>query len=96
MYKIIILERAVLETKEAFEWYESKSVGLGKRFNAEVKKSIKLIRQQPDRYALKNKSYREVHIKTFPYLVVYQINEISKEISITSLFHTKRNPANKY
>ncbi len=92
MYKAILQPRAIKELLEAWMWYEEKQVGLGERFENEVYKSLKEVEQHPKRYPEKIKFFRAKKIKTFPYLVIYRIEEKEKLIFASSIFHTSRNP----
>ncbi len=81
---------------ESYDWYEDQLVGLGSRFIEDVKFWIHKIEQQPDLFSIKYKSYREVSIPTFPFLIIYRINKIKVSVRIVSVFHTARNPKRKY
>jgi plasmid stabilization system protein ParE len=81
----------------AYVWYEEAQTGLGERFVKTVKDKIDSILLSPGLYGSKKKGFRETIIsKDFPFLVVYKIVESKKEILISSIFHAKRNPKNKY
>jgi len=95
-YQSILLPRAFNELFEAWEWYENRQTGLGNRFRSDVNKKINEIESHPRRYRAKKESFREAHVKSFPYLIIYKINNKQKKIVIASIFHTSRNPSNKY
>ena len=83
--------------EEGYTWYEEKQKGLGERFINAVDRKIKQIVQNPEFYGRKtNKSFREVEVEIFPYLVVYKVNKPKREIYITSIHHTKKHPRKKY
>jgi len=42
------------------------------------------------------KGFREALVDGFPFIVVYKIDNIKKEIFISSVHHAKRHPKNKY
>ncbi len=92
IYKAILQARAIKELLEAWTWYEEKQVGLGDRFENEVYKSLKEVERHPKRYHERKQSFRSKKIKTFPYLIIYLIEEKEKLILISSIFHTSRNP----
>jgi plasmid stabilization system protein ParE len=96
VYKAMLQLRARKELLDAWVWYEEKQVGLGDRFENEIYKRIKDIEQHPERYPERKQFFREAKIKTFPYLVIYRIDEEEKVILISSIFHTSRNPETKY
>lgn len=92
IYNAILLPRARQELLAAWIWYEGKQTGLGDRFEMEVYKTIEEIEQHPKRYPEKIPFFRSKKIKTFPYLIIYKIEEEQRIILITSIFHTSRNP----
>tara|TARA_R110002072_G_scaffold260722_1_gene419198 strand:+ start:1090 stop:1305 length:216 start_codon:yes stop_codon:yes gene_type:complete len=47
MHKAIILPLAKLDISEAAAWYQSKQIGLGKRFIQEVRSTVLHIRKNP-------------------------------------------------
>lgn len=94
-YTFLQLPKAQKEILDAWEWYEGKQDGLGDRFKQDLAKKIKLIVSNPLQYPLKGK-YRETYTDTFPYLVIYQIDDLRKLIKIVSVFHMSRYPKTKY
>ena len=95
-YKIVLLQRAKIEIKDAYDWYENKANGLGDKFLIVLEKYKSLIVANPKLFKCTYKSFREVPLQTFPFLLVYHIDEIKKEIIIVSVFHSSRNPKEKY
>lgn len=95
-YKFIVLHKALLETKEAYLWYENKTNGLGDKFLNEIKKHKSIIASNPEIFKKTYKDFREVPLKMFPFVLLYALEKSKKEIIILSLFHTSRNPKKKY
>lgn len=82
---------------EAYHWYEDKQKGLGERFVYAVRKKIEEIAIYPEVFGSRsNKRFREAEVDVFPYLIVYKINKLKKEIYISSIHHTKKHPRKKY
>ncbi|MGZ3755172.1 MAG: type II toxin-antitoxin system RelE/ParE family toxin [Mucilaginibacter sp.] len=94
-YTHLLLRKAQTEILDAWEWYEDKQDGLGDRFKQEVEKKIKSILKNPLKYPLKGK-YREAQTEVFPFLIVYDIDEITNVIFILSVFHMSRHPKKKH
>jgi len=94
-FKIILQPRARKELLDAWIWYEEKQTNLGDRFEIEVYKQLKEIEQHPKRYPERKQFFRETKIQTFPYLIIYRIDEEEKLILISSIFHASRNPEAK-
>lgn len=91
----LLLVKARKELSDAFLWYEDKQPGLGDRFANEVFNKLAEIESHPDRYPIKIKNLREVRIAVFPYLVIYRIEKLKKQVIVVSIFHIKRNPVKK-
>lgn len=93
---IIYLPRALEEFDESFEFYEERVVGVGVRFEHQVKEKVELISKFPERYRRQQGKFRETLIKEFPFLIIYKYYKTKNIILITSIFHTSRNPKYKY
>lgn len=89
MHSLIIKPGAISMAKEAFDWYEKKSKGLGDIFYCFAK-----IGTQPTYYSKVKKNYRQLRLKRFPYVVVYEI--LKNEVVVFAVFHTSRNPRFKF
>lgn len=87
---------ANLELIEAVVWYESNKINLGKEFKIKLTEVLKLVCSNPYYFQIKHSSFREVKIKKFPFLVIYEVNEKLHEILILSVFNTSRNPKLKF
>jgi len=95
-YSAILSSRAQKEIEISWEWYEERLHGLGDRFVRDVIARIRDIEKNPDRYPTRFKSYKEVSIDTFPFLIIYRISTKKKSIRIVSIFHTSQSPRHKY
>lgn len=80
-------------TKKAYEWYEEQKQGLGESFLSELDNCYRKISSHPDHYGKIKKNFRQVAVKRFPFVVVYEI--LKKEVVVFAVFHTKRNPKRK-
>ncbi len=78
------------EIKEAHDWYEKKSPGLGGEFLNELDDVFEKIALNPDRYAVEFHNIRAGLLKRFPYVVYYR-NKID-HIRLLAVFHASRNP----
>jgi plasmid stabilization system protein ParE len=94
-YLTIFSGRVQKEIAKSWEWYEERQQGLGDRFVKEVLAKIKLIEQNPDRYPIRHKSYKETPIAIFPFLIIYRLHTRKKIIRIVSVFHTSLSPKKK-
>ena len=96
MYKIKFSDRAVKEIADSWDWYEAKEYGVGNKFKNAVTRGADAILKAPFRYPVKRVNYREIKLKKFPFVLIYEILDKQKAINIVSVFHVKRNPASKY
>ena len=95
-FQIIIRDRAVDEMQETYNWYEMHVQGLGEKFLNVVHDYLDKIAENPNYFKNTYKEFREVYIQKFPFLIVYFIDRKAKKIVIFSVFHTSRNPENKF
>jgi plasmid stabilization system protein ParE len=95
-FNLIYSPAAKEEFTEAAKWYEERSKGLGDQFLKAIEEKIKRIEENPDRYPTRRGYYRETISRKFPYVIVYRFNKSKHLITISSVYHTSRNPKNKY
>ncbi len=89
-YDIILQEEAIIELRDAFEWYESQKQDLGFLFLKEVEICLEKLSLHPQYYTYINDTYRRIKVKTFPYVIIYETEETV--VFINSVFHSKRKP----
>ena len=92
-YELIIRDEAELEIIEAVKYYESKQIGLGKRFLSHLKIYLKRIQTYPEHFYIKRNPYREAVLKKFPYLIIFELSE--NKVIVFSVFNTYQNPIKK-
>jgi plasmid stabilization system protein ParE len=90
MQHLELLEQAREDLREAMLWYESKQEKLGIRLLKEVRKTLQSVVNNPKQFRKVKKSYRQVLVDTFPYIIIYEI--IKEKIVVYRIFHTSRNP----
>jgi plasmid stabilization system protein ParE len=95
-YSSILSSRAQKEIAISWEWYEERQNGLGDRFVEEIIARIRDIEKTPERYPTRYKSYKEVAVPTFPFLIIYKVIKTKRYIRIVSVFHTPQSPKRKY
>jgi plasmid stabilization system protein ParE len=92
-YHLIIKEEANQEIIDSYLYYENQSKGLGEKFLENLEIYLERIQKYPKHYQIKRKPYREVFVKNFPFVIIYEINE--NDIIVYAVFHKRRNPNNK-
>ena len=95
-YVAIFSDDALKELSESWLQYENTLPGLGDRFKHEVFNKIYKIENDPSKELQRKPPYREAMVNTFPFLIIYRIDEMNKMVFISSIFHTRRNPKKKY
>lgn len=93
IYELIIKEEANFEIIESYLYYESKSKGLGDKFEMQLGIYFERIMQFPYHYEIKREPYREAFIKKFPFIIIFEI--IENKVVVYSVFNTSRDPSKK-
>lgn len=88
-YNLSVQIEAILEIREAFEWYEDQKGGLGYELLDEIETCYEKLTDNPLRYSLINQYYRRIKTNRFPYLLIYEVE--GDDIIINSVRHIKRN-----
>jgi toxin ParE1/3/4 len=94
MYQLIIKPRAIEMAKKAYQWYEKQQTGLGDLFLLELESGYDKIETGPTLYAKIQKNFRQIILRTFPYVIVFEI--IEDDVVVYAVFHTSRNPRKKF
>ncbi len=91
-HELIILKAAAQDAADVFDYYETAQTGLGDRFLIELLERFNEISKHPKYYGFidKQKIIRDVKLKSFPYLVVYEIE--GDNVIIYSVHCGYRNP----
>lgn len=93
VYQLELRKRAINQMQKSYDYYESKSLGLGERFLLTVEEYFEIIKNNPKQFQVKREEIREAYLQKFPFIIVYQI--IKDTIIVYSVFHTSRNPSTK-
>ena len=95
-YPYTLHEQAHDEYIDAYEWYEEKTEGLGKKFMDCVERKLQQISDHPEYYSKKHGNFREAKVYNFPFTIVYEFYKNKQSIHISAVYHVKRNPKRKY
>jgi plasmid stabilization system protein ParE len=95
-YSSFFSRKAERELKEGYLWYEEQLKGLGSRFVDKIELQISKIELGPELYSAVRKFYRQATVPSFPFVIVYRIDERKKLIRIVSVFHTAKSPRRKF
>ena len=95
-YIIVYQERALIEYEIAIEWYSERSERAALNFEKAVNRQIDSLRSDPVSYKKTYKQFREISLKKYPFSIVYLVNDKENKVVISSVFHHKRNPKEKF
>ncbi len=96
MYQYRIEVNAAKEYEKAYKWYDKQSELAAENFKLNVDKSIAAICADPFRNRNFHSNLHEVTLKKYPFNIIYFIEKEKNLITITSVFHHKRNPKKKF
>lgn len=89
-FTLVISEEAVEDIVSAFAFYEDRQIGLGERFLQELDIKFQIIIDQPLLFAVFADQYRQVQMRSFPFLIVYEY--YGSEVIIYAVFHARQHP----
>ena len=92
IYNLIITTTAEQHAIDAAIYYEQQQTGLAERFLAELHTAYKKIAEHPQYYGFisSKDKYRDIRLHTFPYVVIYEIN--NNEVIVVAVFNTHKKP----
>ena len=93
VFNILLSKKASIEIEESIEYYNGINKKLGKQFYVELLENLSHIKNNPYLFQIKFDSFREVPLKIFPFIIVYEV--LDNSIIVNAVFHTSRNPENK-
>ena len=88
--KVVFLEPAYLEYREAVEFYNLQSEGLGNKFIAEIDRTISIIKNYPESFTEYTERTRKAVVNIFPYNIFYSVKE--GNIIVLAVAHEHRKP----
>jgi toxin ParE1/3/4 len=81
---------AKADLREAFEWYEARSTGLGFEFLRAARAALALIERNPAQFAVVLDDIRRVQLLRFPYAVYYFMDE--DRVVVIACAHGRQHP----
>jgi len=87
---------AETEYLEASKWYEQKREGYGLKFEKAIDNKIRKIQSNPYLFSENRRSYRQASVRAFPFVIVYRYYSRKKDVFISGVYHTSRNPRGKF
>jgi len=88
--KYLLDPAAILEIDEAVVYYNKQKPRLGEEFLEELRTTLRLILENPTRFALLARPIRRAKLQRFPYGIVYAPRR--RAIYILAVMHLQRRP----
>lgn len=89
-YSLLIRPEAELDIQDAYQFYESRSQGLGSEFVRAIDACFSKIGRNPMAYSPIHAQIRRALIRKFPYGIFYFVED--KRIIVIACFHAKQDP----
>jgi toxin ParE1/3/4 len=91
-YIVYVSPTALKDLQAALEYYNEKSENLGYRFVELVDDYFKRIADFPTTSSVRYKNIRCKPLVTFPFLIMYTIDEERKTVNILRIFNSHQEP----
>ncbi len=86
--KLVILPEAKRDLRQAIEWYERESEGLGYRFLDAVDHKFDAVLRNPEIHTIVHRQGRLVQVLPYPYQIVYSVT--ADQLVVFAVIHTSR------
>lgn len=93
VFNILLSRKATAELEDAIQYYNQIDKKLGEKFYSEFIENLNYVRINPFLFQIKFDTFREIPLKKFPFVIVYELIVLS--IIVNAVFHTSRNPESK-
>jgi toxin ParE1/3/4 len=90
--RIELKRRAAQDLRDAKDWYEARSVGLGGRFVAEFNDVLGDVSASPGAFQVVEGTVRRALLRRFPFSVYY-ILENEDLVVVVAVLHFRRHPS---
>jgi toxin ParE1/3/4 len=90
MYRLIVRQRVIDQSRKQYVWYEEKRIGLGEDFLLSVEACLNYIQRSPFAF---QKKYNDVRVglpDKFPFGIFYIVDK--DRIIVLALFYLGQNP----
>ena len=91
-YTVVFAPEAVQEIKDIVKWYSAQQKGLGKKFKANLKKSLDIAKQNPLAYTVRYDDVRFFVPAKFPYAAHFTIDTEERKMIVYAVLAFKQNP----
>lgn len=88
--RLFLRPTAKADVREAFDWYEARSTGLGFEFLRAARAGLGLIERNPTQFSVVLDDIRRVHLLRFPYALYYFID--GAQVVVIACAHGRQHP----
>jgi len=93
VFNIHLLTAAEDEFSAAYDWYQNQQSELDNKFYHEISHYLSIIEINLYQFPVKySEEFRSASINTFPFLIIYWIDEINQTVLVALIFYTSRDP----
>lgn len=92
-YKINLDSAAILDIQKAIDYYDEQQPGLGAKFEIAIDRHFSALSKNPF-FQMRYDIVRCLPMKKFPFMIHFIVDEESKTIKVSAVFHTSMNPDN--
>ena len=96
MYPLKFHREAEEEYLEALAYLDAESPGLGERFEEAIQEGLEKIASNPQHYSITEQDFRQLVLKRFRYVILFQFNEAEQYVYVGAVFHTSRDQKQKF
>lgn len=86
--KLLFTVESHADLDDAFQWYEQKQAGLGRRFLESVRARLDSVVQTPQMHQRIIRNYRRTLVRGFPYAIFYDFDDGA--VTVYGIVHTSR------
>mgnify|MGYP002642295215 FL=1 len=88
--RLVVAHRAENDIREAFDWYEKRSPGLGHDFLHKIEIKFERIARSPQLFRQRSGPYRLAATERFPYAIYFIWDEINAVAAVRRVLHFKQ------
>lgn len=87
---ITLTPEAQEDSYQAYAWYESRRIGLGREFITAVDACLQSISRNPQLYQTIYKNFHRAVVRRFPFSIIYE--ETDSTVIIYAIFDSRQDP----
>ena len=74
-HKLIFVKGVDDDLADAVEWYEDRQINLGLKFIKDWEMTLDYVMTEPLSFEIRHKIFRHANFKTFPFIIVFEIEK---------------------